>query len=163
MGAGSKSQTPTEGHSIAHIVCLLAKSLSQQNSDLNETQSNKPRELNRRSSLRVSIDRTSALRYINRVMRTQYLLLVSMASMIVVTVALRPIKIVNRRFRLCIVGFVTLLSSDNNNQLLSGSQPASREGESLASHDEEICKRESKVMFILGSGSIELAIVALLP
>ncbi len=56
--------------------------------------------------------------------------------MIVVTVALRPIKIVNRRFRLCIVGFVTLLSSDNNNQLLSGSQPAPREGESLASLDE---------------------------
>ncbi len=133
MGAGSKSQTPTEGHPIAHIVCLLAKSLSQQNSDLNETQSNKPRELNRRSSLRVPIDRTSALRYISRVVRTQYLPLVPVASMIVVTVALRPIKIVNRRFRLCIVGFVTLLSSDNNNQLLSGSQPTPRGGESLAS------------------------------
>jgi len=57
-----KSQTSIEGHSIAYIVCLLAKSLSQQNSDLNETQSNKPRELNRRRSLRVPIDRTSALR-----------------------------------------------------------------------------------------------------
>jgi hypothetical protein len=62
VSAESKSQTSIEGHSIAHIVCLLAKSLSQQNSDLNETQSNKPRELNRRRSLRVSIDRTSALR-----------------------------------------------------------------------------------------------------
>ncbi len=40
VGTESKSQTPTEGHPIAHIVCLLAKSLSQQNSDLNETQSN---------------------------------------------------------------------------------------------------------------------------
>jgi len=29
-----KSQTSIEGHSIAHIVCLLAKPLSQQNSDL---------------------------------------------------------------------------------------------------------------------------------
>ncbi len=73
MDAESKSQTPTEGHPIAHIVCLLTKPHSQQNSDLNETQSNKPRELNRRRSLRVSIDRTSALRYISRVVRTQYL------------------------------------------------------------------------------------------
>ncbi len=56
-----------------------------------------------------------------------------MASMIVVTVAHRSIKIVNRRLRLHVVGFVTLLSSDKNNQLLSGSQPAPREGESLAS------------------------------
>jgi len=59
----------------------------------------------------------------------------SVASMIVVTVAHRSIKIVNRRLRLCIVGFVTLLSSDKNNQLLSGSQPAPREGESLASQE----------------------------
>ena len=40
----------------------------------------------------------------------------------------------NRRLRLHVVGFVTLLSSDKNNQLLSGSQPAPRGGESLASH-----------------------------
>ncbi len=53
--------------------------------------------------------------------------------MIVVTVAHRSIKIVNKRLRLRVVGFVTLLSSDKNNQLLSGSQPAPREGESLAS------------------------------
>ena len=133
MGAGSKSQTPTEGHSIAHIVCLLAKSLSQQNSDLNETQSNKPRELNRRRSLRVPIDRTSVLRLYKSCGEDVYPASCSVASMIVVTVKHRSIKIVNRRFRLCIVGFVTLLSSDNNNQLLSGSQPAPREGESLAS------------------------------
>ena len=56
-----------------------------------------------------------------------------MTSMIVVTVAHRSIKIVNRRLRLHVVGFVTLLSSDKNNQLLSGSQPAPRGGESLAS------------------------------
>ncbi len=56
-----------------------------------------------------------------------------MASMIVVTVAHRSIKIVNKRLRLRVVGFVTLLSSDKNNQLLSGSQPAPRGGESLAS------------------------------
>jgi len=73
VSAEFKSQTSIEDHSIAHIVCLLTKSHSQQNSDLNETQSNKPRELNRRRSLRVPIDRTSALRYISRVMRTQYL------------------------------------------------------------------------------------------
>jgi len=59
--------------------------------------------------------------------------LVPVASMIVVTVALRPIKIINKRFRLCIIGFMTLLSSDKNNQLLSGSQPAPHGGESLAS------------------------------
>jgi len=57
----------------------------------------------------------------------------SVASMIVVTVAHRSIKIVNKRLRLRVVGFVTLLSSDKNNQLLSGSQPAPRGGESLAS------------------------------
>ena len=57
----------------------------------------------------------------------------SVASMIVVTVAHRSIKIVNKRLRLHVVGFVTLLSSDKNNQLLSGSQPAPRGGESLAS------------------------------
>jgi len=56
-----------------------------------------------------------------------------MTSMIIVIVAHRSIKIVNKRLRLRIVGFVTLLSSDKNNQLLSGSQPAPREGESLAS------------------------------
>jgi len=56
-----------------------------------------------------------------------------MTSMIVVTVAHRSIKIVNKRLQLRIIGFVTLLSSDKNNQLLSGSQPAPREGESLAS------------------------------
>jgi len=54
-------------------------------------------------------------------------------SMIIVTVAHRSIKIVNKRLWLRIVGFVTLLSSDKNNQLLSGSQPAPREGESFAS------------------------------
>jgi len=48
VSAEFKSQTSIEDHSIAHIVCLLTKSHSQQNSDLNETQSNKPRELNRR-------------------------------------------------------------------------------------------------------------------
>ena len=64
----------------------------------------------------------------------------SVASMIVVTVKHRSIKIVNRRFRLCIVGFVTLLSSDNNNQLLSGSQPAPRGGESLASQQFRMSK-----------------------
>ncbi len=53
--------------------------------------------------------------------------------MIVVTVAHRSIKIVNKRLWLRIIGFVTLLSSDKNNQLLSGSQPAPRGGESLAS------------------------------
>ncbi len=53
--------------------------------------------------------------------------------MIVVTVAHRSIKIVNKRLWLRIVEFVTLLSSDKNNQLLSGSQPAPRGGESLAS------------------------------
>ncbi len=73
MSAEFKNQTSIEDHSIAHIVCLLTKSLSQQNDDLIETQLNKSRELNRRRSLRVSIDRTSALRYISRVMRTQYL------------------------------------------------------------------------------------------
>jgi len=56
-----------------------------------------------------------------------------MTSMIVVTVAHRSIKIVNKRLRLRIVEFVTLLSSDKNSQLLSGSQPAPREGKSLAS------------------------------
>ncbi len=40
------------------------------------------------------------------------MLLSSMASMIVVTVAHRSIKIVNKLLRLRIVGFVTLLSSD---------------------------------------------------
>jgi len=68
VNAEFKSQTSIEGHSIVHIVCLLTKPHSQQNSDLNETQSNKSRELNRRRSLRVSIDRTSTLRYISRVM-----------------------------------------------------------------------------------------------
>ena len=34
MSTEFKSQTSIEGHSIAHIVCLLAKPLSQQNSDL---------------------------------------------------------------------------------------------------------------------------------
>ena len=62
MNAEFKIQTSIEDHSIAHIMCLLTKSLSQQNSDLNETQSNKPRELNRRRSLRVSIDKTLTLR-----------------------------------------------------------------------------------------------------
>ena len=56
-----------------------------------------------------------------------------MTSMIVVTVAHRSIKIINKRLRLRIVEFVTLLSSDKNNQLLSGSQSTSREGKSLAS------------------------------
>ncbi len=73
MSAEFKSQTSIEDHFIAHIVCLLTKFLSQQNNDLIEMQSNKPRELNHRRSLRVSIDRTSALRYISRVVRTQYL------------------------------------------------------------------------------------------
>jgi len=56
-----------------------------------------------------------------------------MTSMIVVTVAHRSIKIVNKRLQLHVVKFVTLLSSDKNNQLLSDSQSASREDESLAS------------------------------
>ncbi len=56
-----------------------------------------------------------------------------MTSMIVVTVAHRSIKIVNKRLRLHVIEFVTLLSSDKNNQLLSGSQSTSREDESLAS------------------------------
>ncbi len=56
-----------------------------------------------------------------------------MASMIVVTVAHRSIKIVNKRLRLHVIEFVTLLSSDKNNQLLSGSQSASHEDESLVS------------------------------
>ncbi len=56
-----------------------------------------------------------------------------MALMIVVTVAHRSIKIVNKRLRLHVIEFVTLLSSDKNNQLLSGSQSASREDESLVS------------------------------
>ncbi len=56
-----------------------------------------------------------------------------MTSMIVVTVAHRSIKIVNKRLQLHVVKFVTLLSSDKNNQLLSDSQSASREDKSLAS------------------------------
>ncbi len=53
--------------------------------------------------------------------------------MIIVTVAHRSIKIVNKRLWLRIVEFVTLLSSDKNNQLLSDFQPTPREGVSLAS------------------------------
>ena len=73
MNAEFKNQTSIEDHFIAHIVCLLTKSLSQQNDDLIKTQSNKSRKLNHRRSLRVSIDRTSTLRYISHVVRTQYL------------------------------------------------------------------------------------------
>jgi len=59
-----------------------------------------------------------------------------MTSMIVVTVAHRSIKIVNKRLQLHVVEFVTLLSSDKNNQLLSGFQLTSREDESLVSQDQ---------------------------
>jgi hypothetical protein len=48
VNAEFESQTSIEDYSIAHIVCLLTKSLFQQNNDLIETQSNKSRELNRR-------------------------------------------------------------------------------------------------------------------
>ncbi len=56
-----------------------------------------------------------------------------MTLMIVVTVAHRLIKIINKHLQLYIIEFMTLLSSDKNNQLLSDFQSTSREDESLIS------------------------------